>query len=249
MGSREQGAEHCSHLLLLHKDTPHTMAWTWTGFKYDPVFRFKDKDFFQPGLNQAEARFWKLKIHKEIDRRGTKSSIRFTEDEEDLEKDCASSVQSMKVTGEDTDDEDHSDQEILDTDVPYSQYQYMGTSTDSTRNQYTPVQYNTDTQYNVENLHNLKKQSNTDRRYSPEPQYRSDRQKSIDKQYSVETQYSTEKKYSNRQYRNPSVSSVDSGMVSMRSSSLGSSKDYQYSCAVEGVEHACHAKNDGQAAR
>merc|ERR1711892_764934 len=122
-----------SHRLLLHKDTPHTMAWTWTGFKYDPVFRFKDKDFFQPGLNQAEARFWKLKIHKEIDRRGTKSSIRFTEDEEDLEKDRASSVQGMKVTGEDTDD-------------PYSQNQYRVKSTDSTRNQYTPVQYNTDTQ-------------------------------------------------------------------------------------------------------
>merc|ERR1712106_388559 len=237
MGSREQGAEHGSHLLLLHKDTPHTMAWTWTGFKYDPVFRFKDKDFFQPGLNQAEARFWKLKIHKEIDRRGTKSSIRFTEDEEDLEKDCASSVQSMQIIVEDTDDEDHSDQEILDTDAPSSQYQYMGTSTDSTRNHYTPVQYN------VENLHNLKKQSNTDRRYSPEPQYSSDRQKSTNKQYI------TDKQYSDRQYRNPSVSSVDSGMVSMRSSSLGSSKDYQYSYAGEGVEQASKAKNDGQVAR
>ena len=231
------------------------MAWTWTGFKYDPVFRFKDKDFFQPGLNQAEARFWKLKIHKEIDRRGTKSSIRFTEDEEDLEKDRASSVQGMKVTGEDTDEEDLADGEISDTDVPYSEYQYRGTSTDSKRNQYTPVQYNTDTQYNVENLNNLERQRNTDRQYnpqqqdSPERKYSSDRQKSTDKQYSVEMQYSTDKQYSDRQYRNPSVSSVDSGMVSMRSSSLGSSKDYQYSYAGNGVEQASKAKNDGQAAR
>ena len=51
------------------------MAWTWTGFKYDPVFRFKDKDFFQTGQSHAEARFWKIKIHEEGDRRGTKSSI------------------------------------------------------------------------------------------------------------------------------------------------------------------------------
>ena len=87
--SRELPSVTFCHLTGLHC---HRMAWTWTGFKYDPVFRFKDKDFFQPGLNQAEARFWKLKIHKEIDRRGTRSSIKFT-DEEDLdsyaEKDCA----------------------------------------------------------------------------------------------------------------------------------------------------------------
>ena len=58
------------------------MAWTWTGFKYDPVFRFKDKDFFQTGQSQAEARFWKMKIHEEGDRRGTKSSIQLHGDEE-----------------------------------------------------------------------------------------------------------------------------------------------------------------------
>ena len=51
------------------------MAWTWTGFKYDPVFRFKDKEFFQTGQNQAEARFWKMRIHEEKDVRGLKSSI------------------------------------------------------------------------------------------------------------------------------------------------------------------------------
>ena len=172
----------------------------------------------------------------------------------------------MKETGEDTDEEDLADGEISDTDVPYSEYQYRGTSTDSKMNQYTPVQYNTDTQYNVENLNNLERQRNTDRQYSPQQQYSpegkysTDRQKSTDTvQSRVATQYSTAKKYtdrqctarqySDRQYRNPSVSSVDSGMDSMRSSSLGSSKDYQYSYAGEGVEQASKANNDGQVAR
>ena len=58
------------------------MAWTWTGFKYDPVFRFKNKDFFQTGQSQAEARFWKMKIHEEKDKRGTKSSFHHHEEEE-----------------------------------------------------------------------------------------------------------------------------------------------------------------------
>eukprot|EP00090_Calanus_glacialis_P008791 TRINITY_DN17130_c0_g1_i4.p1 TRINITY_DN17130_c0_g1~~TRINITY_DN17130_c0_g1_i4.p1 ORF type:complete len:209 (+),score=76.22 TRINITY_DN17130_c0_g1_i4:45-671(+) len=33
--------------------------------------------FFQTGRNSAEARFWKLKIHEEVNRRQTKSSIAF----------------------------------------------------------------------------------------------------------------------------------------------------------------------------
>ena len=61
------------------------MAWSWTGFKYDPVFRFKDKDFFQPGQSQAEARFWKIKIHEEQDRRGIRSSINLVKEEGNLE--------------------------------------------------------------------------------------------------------------------------------------------------------------------
>jgi len=55
------------------------MSWTWTGYDYDAVHRFKDEAFFQTGRNSAEARFWKLKIHEE-DRRGTKSSIAFDKD-------------------------------------------------------------------------------------------------------------------------------------------------------------------------
>merc|ERR1711892_685778 len=35
--------------------------------------------FFQTGRNSAEARFWRLKIHEEVDRRQTMSSIAFDE--------------------------------------------------------------------------------------------------------------------------------------------------------------------------
>ena len=34
------------------------MSWTWTGYDYDPVFRYKEEaTFFQTGRNNAEARF------------------------------------------------------------------------------------------------------------------------------------------------------------------------------------------------
>ena len=77
------------------------MAWSWTGYDYDPVFRYKDAEptFFQTGRNNAEARlakttlsffsgsvsiantirFWQTKIH-EGDRRGTKSQIEIGSD-------------------------------------------------------------------------------------------------------------------------------------------------------------------------
>jgi len=51
------------------------MAWTWTGYDHDAVHRFKDNNFFQTGRNKAEDRFWKMQIHGEQDRRGTRSSI------------------------------------------------------------------------------------------------------------------------------------------------------------------------------
>jgi hypothetical protein len=188
------------------------MAWTWTGFKYDPVFRFKDKDFFQPGLNQAEARFWKLKIHKETDRRGTRSSIKFTDEEVDLdsyiEKDCEIPRQDMEIVEEDEGEEreeDSSKDSYKKSEEPSgnmfvqeSQYKYRATSPDSTSSHFTPVQYSTERQ-------------NTPVHYCD----------------NNPAQYSTD-----RQYRNTSVSSLDSGIRSMRSSSRGSSwggsKDYQY---------------------
>eukprot|EP00088_Acartia_fossae_P013261 TRINITY_DN1691_c1_g1_i12.p1 TRINITY_DN1691_c1_g1~~TRINITY_DN1691_c1_g1_i12.p1 ORF type:complete len:169 (+),score=54.10 TRINITY_DN1691_c1_g1_i12:33-509(+) len=40
------------------------MAWTWAGFWMDdPVFRYKDADFFQSGRHKAEERFWRNYIH------------------------------------------------------------------------------------------------------------------------------------------------------------------------------------------
>merc|ERR1712130_961 len=43
------------------------MSWTWTGYDYDPVFRYKDEaTFFQTGRNNAEARFWRTKSQIEI---------------------------------------------------------------------------------------------------------------------------------------------------------------------------------------
>ena len=34
------------------------MSWTWTGYDYDPVFRYKEEPaFFQTGRNNAEARW------------------------------------------------------------------------------------------------------------------------------------------------------------------------------------------------
>ena len=40
------------------------------------MFDYED-GFFKTRCNSAEARFWKLKIHEEVDRRQTKSSIGF----------------------------------------------------------------------------------------------------------------------------------------------------------------------------
>ena len=51
------------------------MAWTWTGYDHDAVHRFKDNNFFVAGRNKAEDRFWKMQIHGEQDRRGTRSEM------------------------------------------------------------------------------------------------------------------------------------------------------------------------------
>jgi len=40
------------------------MSWTWAGFWMDdPVFRYKQGDFFQSGRHKAEERFWRNYIH------------------------------------------------------------------------------------------------------------------------------------------------------------------------------------------
>merc|ERR1712037_670074 len=87
------------------------MAWSWTGYDYDPVFRYKDAEptFFQTGRNNAEARFWQTKIH-EGDRRGTKSQIEIGSDGDSV-KDHAdvtkeSSEDSASKDGEYEEDDD-----------------------------------------------------------------------------------------------------------------------------------------------
>merc|ERR1712223_496664 len=71
MGSWSQGGGRASFT---------RMSWTWTGYDYDPVFRYKEEaNFFQTGRNNAEARFWQTKVH-EGDRRGTKSQIEIGSD-------------------------------------------------------------------------------------------------------------------------------------------------------------------------
>ena len=103
------------------------MSWTWTGYDYDPVFRYKEEaTFFQTGRNNAEARlpkilhqcgqcfnckntirFWQTKIH-EGDRRGTKSQIEIGSDGDSVKdhadvtkessEDSASKVTKRMVT-------------------------------------------------------------------------------------------------------------------------------------------------------
>ena len=99
------------------------MSWTWTGYDYDPVFRYKDEaTFFQTGRNNAEARyhfqspfflianlirFWQTKIH-EGDRRGTKSQIEIGSDGDSVKdhadvtkessEDSASKVRGTVIT-------------------------------------------------------------------------------------------------------------------------------------------------------
>merc|ERR1712210_97600 len=100
------------------------MAWSWTGYDYDPVFRYKDAEptFFQTGRNNAEARFWQTKIH-EGDRRGTKSQIEIGSDGDSV-KDHAdvtkeSSEDSASKDGEAEYEEDDDVRSLGDRDYQY----------------------------------------------------------------------------------------------------------------------------------
>merc|ERR1711981_1078049 len=99
------------------------MSWTWTGYDYDPVFRYKDEaTFFQTGRNNAEARFWQTKIH-EGDRRGTKSQIEIGSDGDSV-KDHAdvtkeSSEDSASKDGEAEYEEDDDVRSLGDRDYQY----------------------------------------------------------------------------------------------------------------------------------
>merc|ERR1712032_991897 len=99
------------------------MAWSWTGYDYDPVFRYKDEaTFFQTGRNNAEARFWQTKIH-EGDRRGTKSQIEIGSDGDSV-KDHAdvtkeSSEDSASKDGEAEYEEEDDVRSLGDRDYQY----------------------------------------------------------------------------------------------------------------------------------
>merc|ERR1711981_894803 len=99
------------------------MAWSWTGYDYDPVFRYKDEaTFFQTGRNNAEARFWQTKIH-EGDRRGTKSQIEIGSDGDSV-KDHAdvtkeSSEDSASKDGEVEYEEEDDVRSLGDRDYQY----------------------------------------------------------------------------------------------------------------------------------
>merc|ERR1711971_917776 len=98
-------------------------AWSWTGYDYDPVFRYKDEaTFFQTGRNNAEARFWQTKIH-EGDRRGTKSQIEIGSDGDSV-KDHAdvtkeSSEDSASRDGEAEYEEEDDVRSLGDRDYQY----------------------------------------------------------------------------------------------------------------------------------
>merc|ERR1711971_1515615 len=98
-------------------------AWSWTGYDYDPVFRYKDEaTFFQTGRNNAEARFWQTKIH-EGDRRGTKSQIEIGSDGDSV-KDHAdvtkeSSEDSASKDGEAEYEEEDDVRSLGDRDYQY----------------------------------------------------------------------------------------------------------------------------------
>jgi len=181
------------------------MAWTWTGYRYDPVFRFKDKDFFQPGLNQAEARFWRLKIHKEIDRRGTRSSIKFTDEDDDMEGVVLEPT--MEMIAEEIDEDDN-----LDEEIGSQTYKILVEKSDII------PEHNPYSNKTAENSGTLNQYSTPDKQYNTHKQ-------STNKQY-TDKHYSADEQYTDRQYRNTSVSSVDS---TRSSSSEVTSKDYQYS--------------------
>merc|ERR1711990_533606 len=99
------------------------MAWSWTGYDYDPVFRYKEEaTFFQTGRNNAEARFGQTKIH-EGDRRGTKSQIEIGSDGDSV-KDHAdvtkeSSEDSASKDGEAEYEEDDDVRSLGDRDYQY----------------------------------------------------------------------------------------------------------------------------------
>merc|ERR1711892_1195533 len=63
----------------LHTDLSTRGRTSLNNFRFLSRMSGYEDAFFQTGRNSAEARFWRLKIHEEVDRRQTKSSIAFDE--------------------------------------------------------------------------------------------------------------------------------------------------------------------------
>ena len=116
------------------------MSWTWTGYDLDAVHRFKDESFFQTGRNSAEARFWKLKIHEEADRRGTKSSIVFDRDESN---DQESSVTKETTENQEKSEEDENEKKVDDSGYNCLDYKYSYAQPSNE----TPTDYSTEYLY------------------------------------------------------------------------------------------------------
>merc|ERR1712066_419183 len=78
--------------------------------------------FFQTGRNNAEARFWKLKIHEEVDRRQTKSSI------------------SLGGNGVEASNDDENVQDREKSPSPYSKYDKSPADSGDYKYSYAPSQ-------------------------------------------------------------------------------------------------------------
>merc|ERR1712226_988595 len=103
------------------------MSWTWTGYDYDPVFRYKDEaTFFQTGRNNAEARFWQTKIH-EGDRRGTKSQIEIGSDGDSVKDHADVTKESLEDSASKDDEAEYEEEDDVRSlgDRDY-QYGYGG---------------------------------------------------------------------------------------------------------------------------
>merc|ERR1712226_1211424 len=104
------------------------MSWTWTGYDYDPVFRYKDEaTFFQTGRNNAEARFWQTKIH-EGDRRGTKSQIEIGSDGDSVKDHADVTKESLEDSASKDDEAEYEEEDDVrslgDRDYQYGGGQY-----------------------------------------------------------------------------------------------------------------------------
>ena len=111
------------------------MSWTCTG---------NQDGFFQTGRNSAEARFWKLKIHEEVDRRQTKSSIAFEGNSKNANDTNEKPSNNVEGTQADMSEREKSASPQIEDDYKYSQH-YTQPESDNTKDyqySYVPAQEN-----------------------------------------------------------------------------------------------------------